>query len=103
MKFRQLLLVLPFALGFAASAQAQEALAKSKGCLVCHTVDKKVVGPAYKEIATKYAGQADAAAKLEKKIISGGSGSFGAVAMPPNPQVKPEEAKALVKWILSLK
>jgi cytochrome c len=84
-------------------AQADEALAKAKNCLACHTVDKKIVGPSYKDVAKKYAGQKDAEAMLAEKVIKGGKGSWGEVPMPPNAAVKPEEATKLVKWILSLK
>ena len=86
----------------AAHAADEEALAKAKNCLACHAVDKKIVGPAYKEVAKKYAGQKDAEAKLAEKVLKGGKGSWGEVPMPPNP-IKPEEASKLVKWILSLK
>jgi cytochrome c len=87
----------------AGAAQADEALAKAKNCMACHSVDKKIVGPAYKDVAKKYAGQKDAEAKLAEKVIKGGKGSWGEVPMPPNATVKPEEATKLVKWILSLK
>ena len=87
----------------AAQAADEEALAKAKNCLACHTVDKKVVGPAYKDVAKKYAGQKDAEAKLAEKVIKGGKGVWGEIPMPPNATVKPEEATKLVKWILSLK
>lgn len=87
----------------AAPAFADEAMAKAKGCMACHTIDKKMVGPAYKDVAAKYAGQADAAAKLADKVIKGGTGVWGQVPMPPNTSVKPEEAKKLVDWILTLK
>lgn len=83
-------------------AQADEALAKSKNCMTCHQIDKKVVGPAYKDVAKKYAGQAGAEAKLAETVIKGGKGNWGAVPMPPN-KVTPEESQKLVKWILSLK
>ena len=83
-------------------AQTDEALAKSKNCMTCHQIDKKVVGPAYKEVAKKYAGQAGAEAKLAETVIKGGKGNWGAVPMPPN-KVTPEESQKLVKWILSLK
>ena len=101
------LLTLACLLG-AGTAQADEALAKSKNCLACHTVDKKIVGPAYKDIAKRYAGQKDAEAKLAEKIIKGGKGAWakelGAeIPMPPNTSVKPDEATKLAKWILSLK
>jgi cytochrome c len=87
----------------AGAAQADEALAKAKNCMACHSVEKKIVGPAYKDVAKKYAGQKDAEAKLAEKVIKGGKGSWGEVPMPPNATVKPEEATKLVKWILSLK
>jgi cytochrome c len=82
---------------------ANEALAKAKNCLACHTVDKKIVGPAYKDVAKKYAGQKDAEAKLVDKVMKGGKGSWGEVPMPPNTTVSKEEATKLVKWVLSLK
>lgn len=82
-------------------AQADEALAKAKNCMSCHNVDKKVVGPAYKEVAKKYTAKDEAA--LVEKVLKGGKGNWGAVPMPPNASVKPEEAQKLVKWILSLK
>jgi cytochrome c len=91
-------------LGAATSALAADEmdLAKSKNCLACHSVDNKIVGPAYKDVAAKYAGQKDAAAKLADKIQKGGSGVWGTVPMPPN-QVTPDEAKRLATWVLSLK
>lgn len=101
-------IVLTAALGAAAvlataPAFADEALAKKKNCLACHSVDKKVVGPSYKEVAAKYKGDASAVAKLTTKVIKGGSGSFGPAPMPANPQVSEAEAKTLVTWILGLK
>ncbi len=84
-------------------AQASEQLAKSKNCLACHGIDNKVVGPAYKDVAKKYAGQADASEKLAEKVMKGGGGVWGQMPMPPNPQVSAEEAKQLVQWILDLK
>lgn len=86
----------------AAPAVADQALAQKKNCLACHAVDKKVVGPAYKEVAKKYAGQ-DVTAKLTTKVMKGGSGTWGAIPMPANPQVNQAEAETLVKWVLSLK
>lgn len=85
------------------SVLASEELAKSKGCLVCHAVDAKLLGPSYKEVAKKYAGQADAESKLADKVVKGGSGVWGNIPMPPNTRVTPEEAKQLVHWILNLK
>jgi cytochrome c len=86
-----------------APAMADLALAAAKNCTACHAVDKKVVGPAYKDVAAKYAGQKDAADKLAAKIIKGGSGVWGPVPMPANTQVKEAEAKKLAAWVLSLK
>lgn len=86
----------------ATPALASPDLAKQKNCLACHTTDNKVVGPGYKDVAKKYAGQ-DAVAKLATKIMKGGSGVWGAIPMPANPQVNEAEAKQLASWILSLK
>jgi cytochrome c len=86
-----------------APAFASADLAQKKNCLACHAVDKKVIGPAYKEVAAKYAGQKDAADKLAQKILKGGSGVWGAVPMPANPQVNEAEAKQLAAWVLTLK
>lgn len=85
------------------SALADQALATSKNCMACHAVDKKVVGPSYKDVAAKYAGQKDAVDKLATKIMKGGSGVWGPVPMPANPQVKDDEAKKLAAWVLSIK
>lgn len=84
-------------------AFADEALAKSKNCMACHAIDKKVVGPAYKDVAKKYAGDAKAADMLASKIIKGGSGVWGPVPMPANAQVNDAEAKKLVAWLMSFK
>ena len=86
-----------------APAMADLALATSKNCMACHAVDKKLVGPAYKEVAAKYAGQKDAVDKLSIKIMKGGSGVWGPVPMPANTQVNEAEAKKLAAWVLSLK
>ncbi|HEX4333368.1 MAG TPA: c-type cytochrome [Usitatibacter sp.] len=87
----------------AAPAWADEALAQKSGCLACHAVDKRVVGPSYKEVANKYRGDKTAQAKLEKKVKEGGVGVWGQIPMPPNSQVKDEDIKKLVAWVLSLK
>ncbi len=87
----------------AAPAFANLALATSKNCLACHAIDKKLVGPAYKDVAQKYVGQKDAASKLASKIMKGGSGVWGAVPMPANTQVSEAEAKTLANWVLTLK
>ena len=77
-------------------------LAKQHNCLACHSVDHKVVGPAYKEVAAKYKGDAGAEARLILKVKNGGSGSFGAIPMPPNSSVSDADVKTLVHWVLSL-
>ena len=87
----------------AGPAFANADLATKKNCMACHAVDKKLVGPAYKEVAAKYAGQKDAVDKLTQKVLKGGSGVWGAVPMPANAQVSPAEAKQLVEWVLSQK
>ena len=84
-------------------AFANADLAQKKNCMACHAVDKKLVGPSYKEVAAKYAGQKDAAATLTQKVIKGGVGVWGQVPMPANPQVSEAEAKQLVQWVLSQK
>ena len=87
----------------AAPAFANADLAKQKNCLACHAADKKLIGPSYKDVAAKYAGQKDASDKLAQKIIKGGSGVWGAVPMPANPQVNEADAKALATWIMGTK
>ncbi|WP_231967182.1 c-type cytochrome [Thermocrinis minervae] len=79
-----------------------QALAQQKGCFACHDINVKKVGPAYKDVAKKYAGQADAVDKLAQKIKNGGAGVWGNVPMPPQ-NVTDQEAKDLAQWILSLK
>jgi len=87
----------------AAPAMANEELAKKHACTACHAVDKKVVGPAFKEVAAKYKGNAKAEAMLVEKVKKGGVGVWGQVPMPPNSSVPDADVKALVKWVLSLK
>jgi len=86
-----------------APAFADQALATAKNCMACHTLEKKLVGPSYKEVAAKYAGQADAVDKLAVKIMKGGAGVYGAVPMPANTQVNEAEAKKLAAWVLTIK
>jgi cytochrome c len=95
-----------FLLGVAAlvatlPVRANEELAKKYGCLACHTTDKKLVGPSYKEVAAKYRGDKAAEAKLIDKVKKGGQGVWGQVPMPPNSNVPDADLRALVKWILS--
>ena len=102
---RIFLAIATLATGIAIStpALADLKLATAKNCMSCHAVDKKLVGPSYKDVAAKYAGQKDAADKLAAKVIKGGAGVWGPVPMPANAQVSPEEAKTLVAWILATK
>lgn len=91
------------AMGIYGQAFAQADLAKAKNCMACHGIDNKIVGPAYKDVAKKYAGQKDAEDKLTQKVLKGGSGVWGAIPMPANSQVTEAEARQLVKWVLSQK
>jgi cytochrome c len=104
MKARIAALGLALAAGWAITpaALADEALAKKHNCTACHAVDKKLVGPAYKEVAKKYKGQADATAKLAEKVKKGGSGVWGAVPMPPNAAVPDGDINTLVVWVLKM-
>jgi cytochrome c len=102
---KRLALVLAAAAAVPASlpAHAQEELAKKHACLACHALDKKLVGPSYKEVAAKYRGDAGAEAKLVDKVKKGSQGTWGQVPMPPNANVPDADVRALVKWILSQK
>jgi cytochrome c len=100
---KHLLLALAFGVATAAPAFASADLAQKKNCMACHAVDKKLIGPGYKDVAAKYAGQKDAVDKLAQKIQKGGSGVWGAVPMPANPQVSEAEAKQLAAWVLATK
>ncbi len=100
---KKIVLALSLTAAAVAPAMADEALAKAKNCMACHAAANKVVGPAYKDVAKKYAGDKTAADKLATKIVKGGSGVWGAVPMPANPQVSEAEAKKLAAWVLSLK
>lgn len=96
------LIALTLAAAAVSPAFANADLAAKKNCMACHAIDKKLVGPAYKDVAAKYAGQKDASAKLAEKIQKGGVGVWGQVPMPANP-VTPAEAKQLADWVLSQK
>jgi len=100
-----LVAIATLAAGIAAStpAMADLALAAAKNCMGCHAVDKKVLGPSYKDVAKKYAGQKDAVDKLAVKIIKGGSGVWGPVPMPAHPQVNEADAKKLAAWVMATK
>ena len=96
-------LALALAAAAAVPAYAQEDLAKKYNCFACHAVDKKLVGPAYKDVAAKYRNDKGAEAKLFEKVKKGGQGVWGQVPMPPNSQVPDNDIKSLVKWVLSQK
>lgn len=89
------------AMGAGAAAASQQ-LAQKNACMSCHGVDKKVVGPSFKDIAAKYKSDKGAEAKLAEKVKKGGKGAWGEVPMPPNPQVSDADIHAIVKWVLSL-
>ena len=99
---KQFLITALAAFTLSTPALADQALATAKNCMACHALDKKMVGPAYKDVAAKFGGQKDAEATLVKAIIEGSKGVWGPVPMPPN-KVTEAEAKQLVTWILSLK
>lgn len=91
------------ALAVPAAARANADLAKAKNCTACHAVDKKLIGPSYKDVAAKYATDKDAVARLARKVREGGVGAWGQIPMPANPQVTNDEALTLVRWILAAK
>lgn len=87
----------------AGQASANQALAQKSGCLACHSIDKKVLGPSYKDVAAKYKGDKTAEAKMIEKVKKGGSGTWGPMPMPANsPQVKDEDIRTIVQWILAM-
>ena len=96
---KRTLIALAMTLSVAAPAMADEALAKSKNCMSCHAVDKKLVGPSYKDVAKKYAGKS--ADELAKSIKAGGSGKWGSVPMPAQAALSDADAKTLAAWILA--
>jgi cytochrome c len=100
---KRALLTLFAAVALSQPAWADLALATSKNCMACHDIANKKVGPAYKDVAKKYAGDKTAAAKLVEKVLKGGSGTWGPIPMPANTQVSEAEAKKLVAWVLSQK
>ena len=95
--------ILSLALVAAPAAFASPERAQKKNCMACHAMDKKLVGPAYKDVAAKYAKDKDAYKKLAEKIVKGGAGVWGPVPMPANTQVSPAEAETLAKWVLTVK
>jgi cytochrome c len=98
---KRVLFAAALGLGLAAPAFADLALATSKNCMSCHAVDRKVLGPSFKDVATKYKDDKAAADALAAKIIKGGSGVWGPVPMPANNQVSEADAKKLAAWVLA--
>jgi cytochrome c len=104
MKIAALLIaVLGLAVTSVVSASPGEDLIKKSGCIACHQNDKKLVGPAYQDVAAKYKADAGAAARLAAKVKGGGSGVWGPVPMPPHPQVADADIKTMIAYVLSLK
>ena len=91
------------ALALCGTVQANETLAQASGCMTCHGMDKKIIGPAYKEVAAKYRNDKGAEASLVKKVKAGSKDVWGQIPMPPNAHVKDEDIHTIVKWILSQK
>jgi cytochrome c len=100
---KRALIVLASTVAMAGPVLADQALATAKNCMACHAVDKKLVGPSYKDVAAKYGGQKDAVDKLAVKIQKGGAGVWGPVPMPANTQVNEADAKKLAAWVLTQK
>ncbi len=103
MKFATLAVAVAAGAVLSLPAQASEDLAKKYMCMTCHTVDKKLVGPSYKDVAAKYASDKTAETKLSDKVKKGGVGVWGQIPMPPNDKVPDADVQAMVKWILSKK
>jgi cytochrome c len=95
--------VLAATAGHVAPVKADPELARAKNCMACHAMDKKLIGPSYKDVALKYASDRNAAPKLVKKVREGGVGVWGQIPMPANPQVSADEAARLVTWVLGQK
>jgi cytochrome c len=100
---QKILFTAALAMGLSTQVLASQELATSKSCMACHAIDHKVVGPAYQDVAKKYAGDAGAQARLATKILKGGGGVWGPIPMPANSQVSEAEASQLAAWVLSLK
>lgn len=97
---KSLVIALTLSTAVVMPAFANKDLANKNACLACHAVDKKLLGPAYLDVAKKYAKEKDAATKLATSIKAGGSGKWGAIPMPAQETLKPEDALTLAKWIL---
>jgi cytochrome c len=98
----KVILIAAALLAMSGSALADQGMAQKKACMSCHQVEKKVVGPSFKDVANKYKGDAKAAEHLTNVIQNGGKGVWGNVPMPKQPMVKPDEAAVLAKWVLGL-
>ena len=96
-----LLALAPLTFMLASTAHADMQLAQKNACMACHAADKKLAGPAFQDVAKKYQGDADAAAKLAQGIRQGGSGKWGAVPMPAQPALSEADAKTLAQWVLN--
>ncbi len=83
--------------------KAVEAMMQKNGCFACHSVEQKIIGPAYRDVAKRYAGQADAPAKLVAKVKNGGGGVWGQMGMPPHPNLKDDDIRAMIGWVLDHK
>jgi cytochrome c len=100
---KRIVFALAATFSMAVPALADQALATSKNCMACHAIDKKLVGPAFKDVAAKYASDKSATDKLAAKITKGGSGVWGPIPMPANTQVNEAESKKLAAWVLTAK
>ena len=103
MKRYSLACALAVAAVFAVPASASQELAMKSGCMTCHGVDKKLIGPAFKDVAAKYRGNKAAEADLFKKVHEGSKGVWGDIPMPPNKHVKEDDIRTIIKWVLSQK
>jgi cytochrome c len=99
----RMLVILTVLIAAADGAFASEDLARKSGCLACHAIDRKVIGPSYRDIAAKYKGDSGAEARLTEKLQKGSAGTWGEIFMPPVQSVPSGDIKILVKWILSVK
>ena len=93
--------LLPLGQASADTVQAGQQLATARNCMNCHAIDRKIVGPAYRDVAQKYRTDPTAAARLQTKVMQGGGGVWGVLKMPSNPQLSEADARKLVAWVLS--
>lgn len=100
---KRALLILAASTAVTLPALATEAMARSNNCMACHAIDRKMVGPSFRDISARYAGDNEAVARMATKIQRGGSGSWGAIPMPANPRISDADARALATWSLSFR